>query len=314
MIGIAEKLKRSIIAGRAMHAYLITCSAPEDAHRLAEECAALLLFGSEKRDRLSLSPDYFPFDGGARVDEIREVRRELSKRSFAGGARVVLIKNVHLLNDSAVNAMLKLLEEPPEGTHFIFTGHELRTLETIRSRCTIIRLGELDPVEIEKKLIALGALSHDAHRLSLEGSGSLAVSERLMADVELQKLRRLALNTFFSVLGGGAPLSAAATLGADNASAESSLSFMLSACHDVLLVKSGARHTAAFNADHQNEIAALAGTLGFCELRRVVELINTAASRLTPYARAARIIERLLTDLMGADMKCSSGQVIGIRH
>lgn len=67
---------------------------------------------------LEFSPDFYELNGGAKVEQMRTIRQELSKKAFGGNNRVVVITDAHMMNDSAVNAMLKMLEEPPEGTFF----------------------------------------------------------------------------------------------------------------------------------------------------------------------------------------------------
>lgn len=76
-----------------------------------------------------------------------------------------------MMNDSAVNAMLKMLEEPPEGTFFLLTGIEQRILPTIRSRCQIVRLGTASAAEIGAELIRLGAAKSEAQRFAAQSMG-----------------------------------------------------------------------------------------------------------------------------------------------
>lgn len=59
--------------------------------------------------------------------------------------RAVIIEDAHLLTTEAQNALLKTLEEPPEGTVLILTvSHEQAVLPTIRSRAQAIPVGRLD--------------------------------------------------------------------------------------------------------------------------------------------------------------------------
>ena len=147
-----------------MHGYLVTSAdcdetapegEPSSTAELLRQCAALLLFGSEKTEMLEFSPDFYELNGGAKVEQMRMIRQELSKKAFGGNNRVVVITDAHMMNDSAVNAMLKMLEEPPEGTFFLLTGIEQRILPTIRSRCQIVRLGTASAAEIGAEALLL---------------------------------------------------------------------------------------------------------------------------------------------------------------
>ena len=70
------------------------------------------------------------------MDRVREVRREIFNTALSAGGRAVHIKGADKLNGASANALLKVLEEPPEGVLFILTApSEANVMATIRSRC-----------------------------------------------------------------------------------------------------------------------------------------------------------------------------------
>ncbi len=70
------------------------------------------------------------------VDEIREIREKVKYPPIHGRYKVYIIDEVHMLTDSAFNALLKTLEEPPEHAVFILATTEVYKLPaTILSRC-----------------------------------------------------------------------------------------------------------------------------------------------------------------------------------
>ena len=72
-----------------------------------------------------------------RVDEIRELRERVKYPPVFAKKKVYIIDEVHMLTDSAFNALLKTLEEPPEYVVFILATTEVHKLPaTILSRCT----------------------------------------------------------------------------------------------------------------------------------------------------------------------------------
>ena len=84
------------------------------------------------------------------VDEIRAMQRRLNTRPTLGSRRVVILDCADDLEKSAVNALLKSLEEPPVGTYFLLVAHRIgRLLPTIRSRCRILRFAPLDDAQID---------------------------------------------------------------------------------------------------------------------------------------------------------------------
>lgn len=73
------------------------------------------------------SPEYLLLagegvSGDIRVDRVREVRREIFNTALSAGGRAVHIKGADKLNGASANALLKVLEEPPEGVLFILDG------------------------------------------------------------------------------------------------------------------------------------------------------------------------------------------------
>lgn len=76
-----------------------------------------------------------------RVDQIRDLESSISLKLPDGASQMVIIEPAERLNPSSSNALLKVLEEPPERTYFVLiTENELRLLPTIRSRCQKIYL------------------------------------------------------------------------------------------------------------------------------------------------------------------------------
>lgn len=88
------------------------------------------------------------------VEQMRLIEREANYRPYEGKARVFIIDDADKLNDSSANALLKVLEEPPETSHIILlTSRPAMLLPTIRSRCQVIRFSPLEPAEIERHLV-----------------------------------------------------------------------------------------------------------------------------------------------------------------
>lgn len=86
----------------------------------------------------SVNVDILEIDAASnnRVDEIRDLREKVKYPPVVGKYKVYIIDEVHMLTDSAFNALLKTLEEPPEYVVFILATTEVQKLPaTILSRC-----------------------------------------------------------------------------------------------------------------------------------------------------------------------------------
>ena len=69
------------------------------------------------------------------IDQIRGLISNLNKTSFNKKPRFILIDNIEFLNINAINALLKILEEPTKNVHFILINNNKKILSTLLSRC-----------------------------------------------------------------------------------------------------------------------------------------------------------------------------------
>ena len=78
------------------------------------------------------------------VDDVRSLKSFFGLSAADGGARVVIIDAADDMTDSAANALLKMLEEPPKNTFLFLISHQpAALLPTLRSRCRELRLSAL---------------------------------------------------------------------------------------------------------------------------------------------------------------------------
>src|SRR3954454_21142246 len=130
------------------------------------------------------------------VDETRETISFFGSTAAAEGWRVCIVDTVDELNPNAANALLKILEEPPQQSLFLLVSHApARVLATIQSRCRKLRLRPLATDEV----IAAAAATADvdpndpALREAAEASeGSVARALTLLGGDALKLQQRTA--------------------------------------------------------------------------------------------------------------------------
>ena len=77
------------------------------------------------------------------IEQIRKLKREFLHTNVLNISRVILISEINTLNNNSINALLKLIEEIPSNTFFIFcTSNLLKIPETIISRARLLRLND----------------------------------------------------------------------------------------------------------------------------------------------------------------------------
>ena len=164
---ITATLKKQVDSGRLSHAYLfvgtrgtgkttcakilaraVNCEHPINGNP-CNECPSCR--GIESGGIL----DVVELDAASNngVDNVRALRDEAVFSPASVKKRVYIIDEVHMLSSSAFNALLKILEEPPEHLMFILCTTELRkVLPTIVSRCQRHSFKRLSPADIAGRL------------------------------------------------------------------------------------------------------------------------------------------------------------------
>lgn len=144
--------------------------------------------------------DVIEIDAASRtgVDDIREIIDSIAYAPVMAPYKIYIIDEVHMLSNSAFNALLKTLEEPPAHVKFIFATTEIKKVPiTILSRCQRFDLRRLDENEIEshlKNILQKEGLEAQEQALALiakmsEGSvrDSLSLLDQALASNNHQK-------------------------------------------------------------------------------------------------------------------------------
>lgn len=113
----------------------------ERASMACGECGPCLRVSNQQSEALKIVE---PKSGIIKIEQAREIIGFIQLRAETKH-RVVLIDQAEKLNPQASNALLKSIEEPPEGVHFILVTDSLMSLlQTIRSRSQVIKFSPLE--------------------------------------------------------------------------------------------------------------------------------------------------------------------------
>lgn len=115
------------------------------------------------------------------VDDIRALNGFFHMSAADGGRRIVIIDDADEMNVNAANALLKMLEEPPDRAILILLSHQPSALlPTIKSRCRTLRLNILGPGQMAQALEASGVeVDGDPAALAELAGGSVGGALRL---------------------------------------------------------------------------------------------------------------------------------------
>lgn len=203
---IVTSLKNQILNDQISHAYLFTgtrgtgktsiakifarainCEHPIDASPCGECSTCKAMLNPNNLDIIEIDAA-----SNNRVDEIRDLREKVKYPPVNGRYKVYIVDEVHMLTDSAFNALLKTLEEPPKHAVFILATTEVQKLPaTILSRCLRFDFKLLENNEIEgllKRIFDDSVIKYDNESVALiarlgEGSvrDALSVAEMCVA-------------------------------------------------------------------------------------------------------------------------------------
>ena len=162
---VKAPLQAALSRGRIGHAYLF--SGPRGVGKTTTARLLAMAVNCERDEkpcgecescilvRQGNHPDVTELDAASNnsVEDIRDLREKVYLSSVRGGRRVWVLDEAHMLSKSASNALLKTLEEPPEGLVFVLATTEPEKLPpTILSRTQHFRFRRLSEGEIESKL------------------------------------------------------------------------------------------------------------------------------------------------------------------
>ena len=335
---VVATLKNSIAQGRIAHAYLF--SGPRG---VGKTSAARILAkalncekgttgtpcgecGACREITQGNSLDVLEIDGASNtgVNDVRQIKDEVLFAPNSGRYKIYIIDEVHMLSNSAFNALLKTIEEPPPYIVFVFATTEVHKVPaTIRSRCQQFNFRLIGPEQIKQRLQqvvqelnipaeeaalfwmareATGSL-RDAYTLldqvisfSTEGIRLEAIREKLGL-VGIEGINRL--GTFISQGDKKQLLEAAAGLLESGVAVEQLAEDLLDYFRNLLLIKSGIRRESLLSFAVQEFSPEVVGYFSAPQLEKALELLLELHRGLKFSASPRFDLELLLCRLAG---------------
>jgi DNA polymerase-3 subunit gamma/tau len=223
---VVRTLRRAIETDRVSHAYLF--SGPRGTGKTSTAKVLAMGLNCEKGPTPepdgtcescraivgNSSMDVLEMDAASNrgIDEIRDLRDKVNLAPAAGRMKVYIIDEVHMLTAEAFNALLKMLEEPPEHVVFVLaTTEKHKVLPTIISRCQsfdfrrpsietltekLREISDAENIEVEPEALTV---------IAREGRGSFRDAEGLLDQLSSFAEGRITASMVRELLGGVGP-------------------------------------------------------------------------------------------------------------
>lgn len=206
---------RSIHKNRLGHAYILEGMPGVGKHSLAIFIAQLLFCQNRTVEEFPCGecahckrivdgnyPDVMevkPDGATIKVEQIRELKQQLSKTAMESAMKVCILHDVDALTIGAANSLLKFLEEPDSPILFLLLTSRLsKVLPTIQSRCQVIRMQAPRSQEVSQILVEQGVISPIA-QLVAELTSDVTSAMELATNEEFLQLRQESWQWFVRV-------------------------------------------------------------------------------------------------------------------
>ena len=130
---------KSTMISHLMHYYFDKKTYNENENTFANESFFLNQFIE------NLFPNILYLNGSdyrnVRIDDIRKIINDLNKSPIKKDKRFIILDDIEMQSANSLNALLKLIEEPPENNHFVLINNKShKVLETIKSRAIDVKI------------------------------------------------------------------------------------------------------------------------------------------------------------------------------
>jgi DNA polymerase III subunit delta' len=231
------------------------------------------------------------------IQQVRELEKALSLRSFSGRQKVAIIDPATLMNWPAQNALLKTLEEPPQGCVLILIASNAGgLLPTVRSRAFVLSFAPLPRQLVVGFLISKnGKTKEQAQFIAALTMGSLGAASKI-ENQKLMEKRLHWMNTLVSLTPGNyrAALNAAEALAGNR---EETLKFLEWAglwYHDLLTFRVAHTQDQIVNLDMLQQIEEQSARIEEDQLFSLLSKTGEASRRIQRNVNRRMVVEDLL--------------------
>ncbi|EGT5272351.1 DNA polymerase III subunit delta' [Clostridioides difficile] len=274
-------LTNSIKKNKLNNAYMFEGMDGIGKKKFADELSKLLL----DYENLENSPDYVlikPDGNSIKIAQIRNLQSDIVIRPHKD-YKIYIINNAEKMTVEAQNALLKTLEEPPNYAIIILvTNNKESLLETIKSRCDIIKFSPIPIEDLKRYLINTGIEEERAQLLAIFSRGSIENSLNLSQSSEFSMMREDIQQYIQIMLDKNIVeiLNIPNNMEKYRGKIIALLDMMINYFRDIILLKENVNKNMLINVDKLVFIQNMSGKISYSQLSKIIDIIEDAKSKI----------------------------------
>ena len=274
-------LSNSIKSNMISHAYMFEGPSGVGKNTMARELAATLL----DMENLFNSPDYIeitPDGNSIKIAQIRKLQSDILVKPYKT-YKIYVIDEAQKMTVEAQNALLKTLEEPPKYAIIILiTNNKESLLDTIKSRCEIIKFTPIPLVEVADYLTQTGVDKNRASLLANFSRGSMQKAIELSESEDFHIMRDEVQKYVETFLTGSMldimDIQNSIEKYKDNIT--NVLDLLVNYFRDIMMVKENVDSSMIINLDRLVFIKNMSTKITYSQLSKIIDIIEETKNKL----------------------------------
>lgn len=274
-------LSNSIKSNMISHAYMFEGPSGVGKNTMARDLATTLL----EMENLFNSPDYIeitPDGNSIKIAQIRKLQSDILVKPYKS-YKIYVIDEAQKMTVEAQNALLKTLEEPPKYAIIILiTNNKESLLDTIKSRCEIIKFTPIPLVEVADYLTQTGVDKNRASLLANFSRGSMQKAIELSESEDFHIMRDEVQKYVETFLTGSMldimDIQNSIEKYKDNIT--NVLDLLVNYFRDIMMVKENVDSSMIINLDRLVFIKNMSTKITYSQLSKIIDIIEETKNKL----------------------------------
>lgn len=274
-------LTNSIKSNMVSHAYMFEGPNGIGKNTMARELAAILL----EMENLFNSPDYIeikPDGNSIKIAQIRKLQSDILVKPYKS-YKIYVIDEAQKMTVEAQNALLKTLEEPPKYAIIILiTDNKESLLDTIKSRCEIIKFTPIPMQEVASYLTVNGIDSKRASLLANFSRGSMKKAIELSESEEFHLMREEVQKYVETFLNGNLIeiMEIQSSIEKYKDQITNVLDLLINYFRDIMMVKENVDNSMIINLDRLIFVKNMSNKTTYSQLSKIIDIIEETKNKL----------------------------------